>query len=171
MNVTESFRAFADCLREPAILVSTVGDVLAMNAAAGALLGIAPLAHTMTFRMADFLHGGGAALDDFIRACSRTRQPIFASLALRSPSGDAQPYRAEGLLYQPAAQGLPATVFLRLVPRAAASAPLVSIDERLRVSRADTVATRATSASTSSSRLRGPCSGRRSATTSSWSRA
>jgi two-component system, cell cycle sensor histidine kinase and response regulator CckA len=131
-SAAASFRAFADCLREAAILVSTTGDVLALNATAGNLLGVGPLAGTLSFRLADYLHGGGAALDDFIRACSRTRQPIFASLALRSPSGVAQSYRAEGLLYQQADDTSPATVFLRLIPSASANAPMVAIDERLR---------------------------------------
>jgi hypothetical protein len=131
-SAPESFRAFADCLREAAILVSPTGDVLALNTAAGSLLGLGPLAGSLSFRLADFLHGGGAALDDFIRACSRTRQPIFASLALRSPSGDSEPYRAEGLLYQHADSASPATVFLRLIPSAAANAPMVALDERLR---------------------------------------
>lgn len=132
MNVTESFSAFADCLREPAILVSTTGDVLALNAAAANLLGIGPLTGTMTFRLADFLHGGGGALDDFIRACARTQQPIFASMALRSPAGESQHYRVEGLLYRQDSFEGPAAVFLRVTTREAASAPLLAIDERLR---------------------------------------
>ena len=132
MNVTESFRAFADCLREPAMLVSTAGDVLALNTAAANLFGINAATATMTFRIADFLHGGGAALDDFIRAASRTRQPIFASLQLRTPSGAEQVYRAEGVLYHPATRDVAATVFLRLMPRESANAPMVALDERLR---------------------------------------
>jgi CheY-like chemotaxis protein/nitrogen-specific signal transduction histidine kinase len=132
MSATDSFRAFADCLREPALLVSTAGDVMALNSAASTLLGAGHLAGTLTFRLADFLHGGGAALDDFIRACSRSRQPIFASFTLRSPAGEPQSFRTEGLLYEPATHNTPAMVFLRLIRREAANAPLVALDERLR---------------------------------------
>ncbi len=81
--------------------------------------------------LGDFLITGAAPLDDFIKASSRTRQPIFATLALRGMSGTPQNYRAEAVVYQPGDQPEPATVFIRLTPFAGGTAAPPAIDPRL----------------------------------------
>lgn len=122
MNAADSFRALANVLREPAVLVAVTGELVAANAAASTLLGIHDVS-SVSHRLADFVSSRVSTGHDFLRACARTRQPIFASMDLRTATGGTATYRIEGLLYQGGRDVTPPAVLLRLTPQHATQEP------------------------------------------------
>jgi PAS domain S-box-containing protein len=125
----EPFARVADLLPEPMLLVAADGTVHAANAAAGAELGLSPGVFQGR-RLQDLAAESDEEVGSFLKACSRTRQLTPGSLTLLGPHGPLR-YRAEGALFVPRNDGLPALVLVRLRPREAALRQFLALNERI----------------------------------------
>jgi PAS domain S-box-containing protein len=127
----EPFARVADLLPEPMLLVAADGTIHAANTAAGAEFGLGSGA--LRGRTLQELAAEPAEeIGSFLRACSRTRELIPGALTLPGPRGPVR-YRAEGALFVPRSDGIPAFVLVRLRPREVALRQFLALNERIEV--------------------------------------
>ncbi len=120
----EPFLEFADLLAEATLLVSGSGVVLAANRGVASRLGLSP-SRLRGKRLDEVAADPPEALAAYLRACSRTREPLPGSLALHLGDGGTLICRAEGTVLRPSTRAAheeattDALIMIRLVPRQA----------------------------------------------------
>ncbi|MFN3650427.1 MAG: ATP-binding protein [Armatimonadota bacterium] len=112
----EEFVAISRLVPEPMFLVTGQGDVVAANKAAAQRLGVHPR-DVAGSAFASLLCDSPEVVERYLLTCARSGDPMPGSLALRLPGGEALPCRAEGVVVRPRAEGAPALIVLRLVPK------------------------------------------------------
>lgn len=95
----EQFLEFAGVLPEPLCLVSSDGQVLALNPPAAALPGVGEGARGRAF--AELVTDPPEKVADYLRDCSRSRELIQITLSLRTPDGPALGCQCEGAALRP----------------------------------------------------------------------
>lgn len=111
-----SFLALADLLPESMLLVETDGRITAVNGAAARLL--ASSARDLTGRsLKELVNGDARSLNEYLRACARSRQLLPGAFGLCAGDGSKLKLRADGAVYRPPSEGAPALVTLRLRPK------------------------------------------------------
>jgi signal transduction histidine kinase len=113
----EVFRQVADLLPEPVLLVEGGGTVLAANRGAARRLAVSPEALAGK-GLAELVTDPEGAVAEYLRLCSRTREPVAGALALIGPGGEPIPCDCRGAVARPRVAEAPAVIFLRMLPRA-----------------------------------------------------
>ena len=106
------------------VLVSSAGDVLGANAEAGRQLGLQTGANLLAV-----LDMAAEDVLSLLRACAGSSEPHIG--ALRFAGAGPRWMRCDGALVQPAAQGRPAVLVLRLRPREATNSTFVALNEKI----------------------------------------
>src|SRR3954462_11938229 len=90
----EQFLQVADCFPDPALLLTKDGTVVAANRGARALW---PQPAHMTGRsLGDLTSTPADVVGDYIRQCSRSREPVLGALVLRPGPGQDIPCLCHG---------------------------------------------------------------------------
>lgn len=123
------FERIANALREPMLLVGSDGRVVAHNRAAAKRLTPAR-GQLVGCSLFDLLDGEPAALQEYLRRCSRTGEPQPGAARFLV---DGEPYdvRMEGAVYRPRSGGSVALVSLRILERKHASAGFVTLNHQI----------------------------------------
>jgi PAS domain S-box-containing protein len=109
----EQLDAIVDALPEPALLVSTKGDVAAANRAARKAFGLeAGTPSTLTS-----LVTAPTDLTDYLRLCARSKEPLPGMVRVQREGAEPASYACHAGLLSRAEEGRPALVLLRLTPR------------------------------------------------------
>ncbi|MCG6158188.1 PAS domain S-box protein [Rubinisphaera margarita] len=124
----EQFRTWSALLSEAVLLVARDGQILAVNA--GVLqLGFEP-PHFEGRSLFDLTSTSPDALRDFLRLCSRSRQPVFSSLSLQGSDGEVH-FRCDGMLANHESEGGATTLLLKLTPRQASVRHYRLVNEKI----------------------------------------
>lgn len=127
---TEEFFRFANLLPEAVLLVSGNGLIWAANKGVEKRLGLVP-SSLGGQRLADLVADPPDRLGEYLRACSRTRDMLPGSLILSNQHGSSVACRSEGCLFQPKAEGSPALLLLRLVPKVSIATPFLVLTQKM----------------------------------------
>lgn len=114
---TEHFEWF-DAFREPVLLVSGDGAVLAANASFLRLVGAKKAAGS---RLSEFTFGPPEIAGQYLQACSAGGEPMEGSLLLTDAEGELASCRCEATVVEPHAQVANRRILLRLFPANKAS--------------------------------------------------
>lgn len=126
----QDFLQVANLLPEAMLLLSGDGRIIAANRSAGSRLHRAPEAlHGEP--LTRFLADPPAVVTEYLRTCSRTREPVPGSLTLAPESGEAIACRTLGAALRPRTAEGPAILLLRLVPRAESPSQFAILNERI----------------------------------------
>jgi len=125
----ESFSTWADLLPEALLLVSGQGTILTLNRGAKNLWG--DREGMVGRRLAELDKGDPAALEQYLRACSRTREPLPGALLLACGAGEPVAYRCKGAVLAPHAQAAERRLLLRLVPRQRSPSEFAVLNEKI----------------------------------------
>ena len=130
MRTLEQFGQWADLFPETILLVDTDGVILAMNAAARRRLSSHEISAGQTTLLTMCAEPRGQ-LQEYLRACIRTRTFLPGAFSLVSANGEKTAYRAEGALYAAREEGAPAQLLLRLMPRESAASRFVALNQKI----------------------------------------
>lgn len=127
----DQFLHFADLLPEALFLLTGDGTVLAANRGAVEHLGVRAfeLAGRRLAALVDT--PAGEPLAAYLRACSRTRQPVPGALVWRTPDGRRLRSPCEGAVLRARAPGSEALLLLRLIPQEALTSRFLALNQRL----------------------------------------
>jgi len=132
----EQFLEFAGVLPEPLCLVSSDGQVLALNPPAAALPGVGEGARGRAF--AELVTDPPEKVADYLRDCSRSRELIQITLSLRTPDGPALGCQCEGAALRPRKGKQPSLILLRLRPDASSGGKGKTTARKLRKTEGET---------------------------------
>lgn len=118
----QSFHQFAGFIRDPLLLVTERGDIVARSAAARSLFG-----DDTTSLLPDAV-ADPVKLRQYLSLCSSTRQPLPGAITSREGIS----HRVEGALVQPAAGQAPALLLLRLRRDGEAIDRFVTLNEKIK---------------------------------------
>lgn len=116
MGSGEEFSRLAALLPEPMLLVTGEGAVLAANRASADLLGHPSGDRLVGRRLMDLGDQDTGRVEEWLRACSRSKTLVPGFLTFRRVGGSPVRCRADGAAYWPASAGDAATVLVRLTP-------------------------------------------------------
>jgi PAS domain S-box-containing protein len=116
----EPFLQFADVLAEPTLLVSGAGVILAANRGVANRLGLSPQ-RLRGKRLSEITTSVPEQVDEYLHACSRTRELVPGAFELVRADGTRVACRAEGAVLRPRSGDDPALITLRLIPKQTAS--------------------------------------------------
>lgn len=111
----EQFRTWSALLSEAVLLVTKGGRVLAVNEAVRQL-GFEPL-HFEQKTLFDLSATSQQEIREFLRLCSRTRQPVVTAITLRSHDEKEIVCRCDGMLAQHESEGGETTLLLKLTSK------------------------------------------------------
>ncbi len=126
----ELFIATTELFPDPTFLLTPDGTILAANSATADRLGL-PLEGLTGRLLAEFVENPPEAQTAYLRACSRTTSRVLGSLTIRAADGSLLPCRAEGKLLRPSSPETAALVIVRLIPKEAAVAQFLALNERV----------------------------------------
>ncbi len=99
----EQFLAVGDLFSEAALLVDRAGTILAANRHVKSL-GFTP--HALCGqRLVDLTPAAPDQVEDYLRLCARSRDPVVGALTLRNDAGEALACRCDGALVHPGSDG------------------------------------------------------------------
>jgi PAS domain S-box-containing protein len=111
----EQFLLLGNLFSEAALLLNRKGEILAVNRH-GKSIGLEP-SQVVGRPLADFVATSPHDLENLLRACARSREPILSSLTLRDATGAATTYRCDGALVDRDEATGEAQLVLKLTPR------------------------------------------------------
>ncbi len=114
----DDFQQFIDLLPEPTMIVSGTGTVLAANQSCLRPRFVASPGKMLGRRLHELVVDEADALSGYLRMCSRTRQSVLGALVFPTATGQER-VRCEGAVIEPASDGRPAQILLRLRERQA----------------------------------------------------
>jgi len=124
------FSRFANLFPEPILLVSSSGHLCAANAGAQrALLQDAEL--TSERRILGFVDDDEQKVLDYLRACSRSAEPLPGLLTFRTASAVPVAYRCLGSAFQSRDDQQRPLIVLRLAPKDASSNRFVGLNQQI----------------------------------------
>ncbi|MEZ5964565.1 MAG: PAS domain S-box protein [Planctomycetota bacterium] len=126
-----TFLELAACLPEAMLALSAQGTIVAANAAAVRLLGVAGSGALHGRALHEFVADSEAEVHDYLRRCARSRDLSPNVLRVRGPGDAATAYRAEGAVLRPATPAQGTLLLLRLLPRRASAAEFVALNQRV----------------------------------------
>ncbi|MEH2375773.1 ATP-binding protein [Nostoc sp.] len=112
----DQFLTFAQTLPEPLLLVTSGGEILAVNQPAARLFGKTSKA-LIGQRITEFVTDSSEKIIDYLRVCSQSRQMILGALTIHQAQGEGIACRSEGAVIQPRSPESPAINLLRLEKR------------------------------------------------------
>ncbi len=116
MMIPDQFLKFAQVLPDPLLLVTSAGEILAVNRAAAKLFN--KTSKAMTGKdLTEFVTDSPKKVTDYLRTCSQSRQMILGALTIHQAEGEGIACRSQGAVIQPRTPESPAINLLRLEKR------------------------------------------------------
>ncbi|MFN6464727.1 MAG: ATP-binding protein [Nostoc sp. DedVER02] len=112
----DQFLTFAQVLPEPLLLVTSAGEILAVNQPAARLFSKTSKA-LIGQLITEFVTDPPEKVIDYLRACSQSRQMILGALTIHQAEGEGIACRSQGSVIQPRSLESPAINLLRLEKR------------------------------------------------------
>ncbi|MCC5616580.1 PAS domain-containing sensor histidine kinase [Nostoc sp. CHAB 5836] len=112
----DQFLAFAQILPEPLLLVTSAGEMLAVNQPAVRLFSKTSK-ELIGQHLTEFVTDSSEKIIDYLRVCSQSRQMILGALTIHQDQGEEIPCCARGAVIQPRSLESPAINLLRLEKR------------------------------------------------------
>ncbi|MBN3923904.1 ATP-binding protein [Nostoc sp. NMS4] len=112
----DQFLKFAQTLPEPLLLVTSTGEILAVNQPATRLFSKTSKA-LIGQHLTEFVTDSSEKIIDYLRACSQSRQMILGALTIHQAQGEGIACRSQGAVIQPRSPENPAINLLRLEKR------------------------------------------------------
>ncbi|MEH1926700.1 ATP-binding protein [Nostoc sp.] len=112
----DQFLTFAQTLPEPLLLVTSGGEILAVNQPAARLFSKTSKA-LIGQRLTEFVTDSSEKIIDYLRVCSQSRQMILGTLTIHQAQGEGIACRSQGAVIQPRSPESPAINLLRLEKR------------------------------------------------------
>jgi signal transduction histidine kinase/CheY-like chemotaxis protein len=125
---TEQFNLHYDVLPDALMLVSGIGDVLAVSQGVARRFGL-PAPTLVGRRLDELVAEPPDRVTDYLRLCSRGRDMLPGSLTLRRGC-ESVPCRAEGAVFRPRCGDEPAQILLRLRPRTTTHERFMALSRR-----------------------------------------
>ncbi|MBN3910373.1 MAG: PAS domain-containing sensor histidine kinase [Nostoc sp. NMS1] len=116
INAFDQFLVVAQILPEPLLLVTSAGEILAVNQPAARLFSKTSKA-LIGQRLTEFVTDSSDKIIDYLRACSQSRQMILGALTIHQDQGEGIPCCSQGAVIQPREAESPAINLLRLEKR------------------------------------------------------
>ncbi|MEH2438501.1 MAG: ATP-binding protein [Nostoc sp.] len=114
--IRDQFLKFAQVLPEPLLLVTSAGEILAVNQPAARLFNKTSKA-LIGQCLTEFVTDSSEKVIDYLRACSQSRQMILGALTIHQVQGEGIACRSQGSLIEPRSPESPAINLLRLEKR------------------------------------------------------
>ncbi|MDZ8223768.1 ATP-binding protein [Nostoc sp. ChiVER01] len=114
--IRDQFLKFAQLLPEPLLLVTSAGEILAVNQPAARLFNKTNKA-LIGQCLTEFVTDSSEKVIDYLRACSQSRQMILGALTIHQAQGEGIACRSQGSLIEPRSPESPAINLLRLEKR------------------------------------------------------
>ncbi|MFN6484282.1 MULTISPECIES: sensor histidine kinase [unclassified Nostoc] len=114
--IRDQFLKFAQVLPEPLLLVTSAGEILAVNQPAARLFNKTSKA-LIGQCLTEFVTDSSEKVIDYLRACSQSRQMILGALTIQQAQGEEIACRSQGSLIEPRSPESPAINLLRLEKR------------------------------------------------------
>ncbi len=131
----ESFRLVARSLPEAMLLVAEDGIILSVNPAAKEMLegveGVGVDRELEGLPLGEIVEDGPERISALLSNWARSREILPGSLRLRGRKGGAMEHRVEGALLALRAEGQPAALLLRFLPKEKAQRAFTELNERL----------------------------------------
>jgi PAS domain S-box-containing protein len=127
---TDQFLRLMDLLPDPVLLLTTGGIVQAANHAARRGLG-ARDGRLVGRPLAELASDSPAKLDEYLGACARTRNTLPGTIHVADGQGVQRAYRTHGALLEPAREGAPGRIFLRLTSKEDSPSRFALLTERI----------------------------------------
>ncbi|MEO1147078.1 MAG: ATP-binding protein [Cyanobacteria bacterium J06638_22] len=126
----EQFLEVARVLPEPLVMVTALGEILAVNRPMAKLLGHN---HKQLIgqSLTDLVTEPSDAVLSYLQSCASSRQLIPGALTFRRPDGELIVCRAEGAVLQPADSDTPASNLLRLKPQSEAQGNFTLLNQKI----------------------------------------
>jgi len=112
----DQFLKFAQVLPEPLLLVTSAGEILAVNQPAARLFNKTSKA-LIGQCLTEFVTDSSQKVIDYLRACSQSRQMILGVLTIQQAQGEGIACRSQGSVIEPRSPESPAINLLRLEKR------------------------------------------------------
>jgi signal transduction histidine kinase len=112
----DQFLTFAQILPEPLLLVTSAGEMLAVNQPATRLFSKTSK-ELIGQHLTEFVTDSSEKIIDYLRVCSQSRQMILGALTIHQDQGEEIPCCARGGVIQPRSLESPAINLLRLEKR------------------------------------------------------
>ncbi|MCC5658403.1 PAS domain-containing sensor histidine kinase [Nostoc sp. XA010] len=112
----DQFLKFAQVLPEPLLLVTSAGEILAVNQPAVKLFNKTSKA-LIGQCLTEFVTDSSQKVIDYLRACSQSRQMILGVLTIQQAQGEGIACRSQGSVIEPRSPESPAINLLRLEKR------------------------------------------------------
>ena len=116
MMIPDQFLTFTQILPDPLLLVTSPGEILAVNQAAAKLFK-KPSKAMIGQDLREFVIDSPMKVTDYLRACSQSRQMILGILTIHQDKGEGIACRSQGAVFQPQSPESPAINLLRLEKR------------------------------------------------------
>ncbi|MHC5731730.1 MAG: PAS domain-containing protein, partial [Nostoc sp.] len=110
------FLTFAQTLPEPLLLVTSGGEILAVNQPAARLFSKTSKA-LIGQRLTEFVTDSSEKIIDYLRVCSQSRQMILGTLTIHQAQAEGIACRSQGAVIQPRSLESPAINLLRVEKR------------------------------------------------------
>ena len=120
------FSQICDLLREPVLLVTGTGEVVAANSSAVQLIQPADGA-----KLHQLFDNDDDSLRAYLRNCSRSRTPIRMTLKQAQANGKSQLFRCDGALLEPRSDDAPALLMLVFKPHDTGNLPFRVLNEKI----------------------------------------
>ena len=130
MESADDFTRFADLLPEPMLLVTGVGEILAINRSGSTLSGY-PAEKAVGQHLKDLVLDSPECLSALLLAWSRSKSFLPGSLTLIGPNGQATQCRAEGAALCPKSHETPSVIVIRLSHKLAAVTRFITLNQRI----------------------------------------
>uniref|UniRef100_UPI0038992503 sensor histidine kinase n=1 Tax=Calothrix rhizosoleniae TaxID=888997 RepID=UPI0038992503 len=116
MMIPNQFLTFAQVLPDSLLLVTSAGEIIAVNQAAARLFN--KTSKGMTGEdLRKFVTDSSKKVIDYLRVCSQSRQMILGSFTIHQAEGEGIACRSQGAVIQPRSPESPAINLLRLEKR------------------------------------------------------
>ncbi|MBU7586831.1 MAG: PAS domain-containing protein [Nostoc sp. TH1S01] len=112
----DQFLTFAQVLPEPMLLVTSTGEILAVNQAATKLFSKTSKALIGQY-LSEFVRESPEKVIDYLKMCAQSRQMILGALTIHQAQGEGIACRSQGAVIQPRSHQSPAINLLRLEKR------------------------------------------------------
>ncbi|ALF53072.1 histidine kinase [Nostoc piscinale CENA21] len=112
----DQFLTFAQILPEPMLLVTSAGEILAVNQAATKLFSKTSKALIGQY-LSEFVRESPEKVIDYLKMCAQSRQMILGAFTIHQTEGEGIACRSQGAVIQPRSHQIPAINLLRLEKR------------------------------------------------------
>ncbi|MBD2169054.1 PAS domain-containing protein [Calothrix membranacea FACHB-236] len=112
----DQFLTFAQVLPEPLLLITSTGEILAVNQAATKLFSKTSKA-MIGQQLSEFVADCPQKVSDYLRVCAQSKQMILGAFTIHQAVGEGIACRSQGAVIQPRSHDSPAINLLRLEKR------------------------------------------------------